>query len=134
MTLRTLALCAGAFGAGFALLLLPPAPADAGAEGSASSDAAAGVSALSDTPWLAEVPLFAGAGDAPVCRVDDAAGRSTAIDTGAKLARVRELLAAEAAAAGAEDVVVLSNRGYNYGADALVDPALIEFEARRQGR
>ena len=78
-----------------------------------------------------------GASDAPVCHVDDAAQRSTRIDTAARIAQIQAMIAAEGAAAGSggeEGFVALSNRGYNYDANTVVDPALIEFEARRQGR
>lgn len=76
-----------------------------------------------------------GASDAPVCRLDAPTPRSARIDTGARIAQIQALIAAEAAASGAEgDFVAISNRGYNYQPDAIVDPALIEFEARHQGR
>lgn len=101
------------------------------AENPSSPDEAAGfLSTLS--------PDRLGASDAPVCRLDDPAQRSTRIDTGARIAQIRAMIAADAAAAGGSggegDFVALGNRGYNYDANTLVDPALIEFEARRQGR
>jgi hypothetical protein len=107
------------------MVLWSPAIGAAGAEGSAVSPPGR---------WLAAASQATGASEAPTCRVDDPAHRSTAADTGAKLAGIRALLAAEAAESDARDVVVLSNRGYNYGSDAVVDPALIEFEAGRQER
>ena len=82
-------------------------------------------------------PERLGTSDAPVCQVDDAAQRSARVDTGARIAQIRALIAAEAAAAGSggeEGFVAISNRGYNYDANTVVDPSLIEFEARRQGR
>ena len=79
-----------------------------------------------------------GASDAPVCRLEDPTQRSARIDTGARIAQIRALLAADAAASGASgaegEFVAISNRGYNYQPDTLVDPALIEFEARHPGR
>jgi hypothetical protein len=85
------------------------------------------------TDWLTAAPLLPGALEAPVCRADDPARRASSAATAEKLARIRALMAAEAAAApeGTPEVVVLNNRGYNYDSGAVVDPSLIEFEARR---
>lgn len=126
-------------GVALAIAMLATAPRVARAEGPAGPAVAAESASPLATDWLAAAPLFPAASEAPSCRVEDPANRSTAADTGAKLAQIRALLAADAARAGAGsgaggDVVVLSNRGYNYDADELVDPALIEFEARRRGR
>lgn len=85
------------------------------------------------TDWLTAAPLLPGIddGQSSSCRVQDPAGRTVSADTAAKLARIRALLAAEAAQAaeGPGEVVVLGNRGYNYGSSGMVDPSLIEFEA-----
>lgn len=101
------------------------------AENPSSPDEAAGFLAT-----LTPDPL--GAGDAPMCRVDDPSGRAARVDTSAKIAQIRAMIAAEAAAsgesAGEGGFVALGNRGYNYDAGALVDPSLLEFEARHQGR
>jgi len=101
------------------------------AEPPASQDEATGfLSTLFPDPLAAS--------DAPVCRLDDPHQRSTRIDTGARIGQIRSLIAAQAAASsasGAEgDFVAISNRGYNYQPDTIVDPALIEFEARHQRR
>lgn len=113
-----------------AVALLFSGPLPARAEAPAATDAAAGfLSTLS--------PDRLGASDAPVCHVDDAAQRSARIDTGARIAQIRALIAADAAAAGSsgeEGFVAISNRGYNYDVNTLVDPAVVEFEARWQGR
>ncbi len=108
--------------------LVSPGSASAQAEPLASPNAAEGfLSTLS--------PDHLGASDAPVCRLDAPTPRSARIDTGARIAQIRALIAAEATAAGADgDFVAISNRGYNYEPDTIVDPALIEFEARHQGR
>ncbi len=110
------------------IALASSGPASAQAEPLVSPNAAEGfLTTLS--------PDGLGAGDAPVCRLDAPAPRSARIDTAAGIAQIQALIAAEAAAAGAEgEFVAISNRGYNYQPDTLVDPALIEFEARHQGR
>lgn len=121
-TLATLALAAS--------LALAPA-AHAGA-----SDAVTSADHPLSTSWLSATPLLPEAVEAPACRADDAALRSTRADTAAKIAQIRTLLAAEAARApqGQDGFMVLNSRGYNYGGNAVVDPSLIEFEARRQLR
>lgn len=85
------------------------------------------------TDWLAAVPLLPGIddGQSSSCRVQDPAARARSAGTAAKLAHIRALLAADAAGAsgGAGEVVVLGNRGYNYGSGGMVDPSLLEFEA-----
>ena len=118
-TLATLAALAG-------LALAPAAHAD----GAISTD-----HPLS-TAWLPATPLLPETAEAPACRADDAALRATRASTAQKIARIRTLLAEEAARApqGQEGFMVLNSRGYNYGGNAVVDPSLIEFEARRQLR
>lgn len=119
MNIRAIARWTGTFGVAFLIALLPAATRAAGAEGS--------------SPPLASV-----IDEAPVCRIDDPEGRSTRVDTGAQIAQIRALIAADAAAAGGSDSdggpVVLNNRGYNYDARTVVDPALLQFEAQRLGR
>jgi len=86
------------------------------------------------TEWLS-APLLPGPGEAPTCRAGDPATRSAMAQTAEKIARIRAQLAAEAAGApNGPEVVVLGNRGYNYGSGSVVDPTLIEFEARRLSR
>lgn len=81
------------------------------------------------TEWLS-APLLPGPGEAPTCRAGDPATRSAMAQTAEKIARIRAQLAAEAASSNGPEVVVLGNRGYNYGSGAMVDPTLIDFEAR----
>lgn len=119
-TLATLAALAG--------LSLAPA---ASAGGATSTD-----HPLS-TSWLSAPPLLPESAQAPACRPDDPAQRAARAGTAAQIARIRTLLAAEAARApegGQDGFRVLDNRGYNYGGNAVVDPSLIEFEARRPPR
>lgn len=113
-----------------ALAGLALAPAAGAADGAISTD-----HPLS-TAWLSAAPLLPESAEAPACRPDDPAQRSARADTAQKIARIRTLLAAEAARApqGQEGFMVLNSRGYNYGGNAVVDPSLIEFEARRQIR
>jgi hypothetical protein len=80
--------------------------------------------------WLT-APLLPGP-SASTCRVDDTGRRSARGQTAEKIARARAMLAAEAAASGEGGVVVLNNRGYNYGSSAVVDPGLVEFEAQQR--
>ena len=117
-----------ALGAG---LVLAAAPAVRAVEPGTPAGTAAPADPLA-SDWLG-APLLPMPGEAATCRVDEPAARAARADTAAQLARGRALRAAEAAAApdGAGDVVVLNNRGYNYRAGAaVVDPSLIEFEAR----
>lgn len=115
-----------------AIALVSSGPLSARAENPTAPDETAG--------FLSTLPADQlDASDAPVCQVGDAAQRSTRIDTAARIAQIRAMIAAEAAAAaggsgGEGDFVALGNRGYNYDANTVVDPSLIEFEARRQGR
>ena len=119
MTSRTLVQWTRVFGIAFSLAVLPTAARAADAADS--------------------FPLFTPlVDDAPTCRIDDPEGRFQRIDTGAQIAQIRAMIAADTAAAGASEgdggVVVLNNRGYNYDAGAIVDPRLIEFEAQQLGR
>jgi hypothetical protein len=100
------------------------------------TDATAPVDHPLSTSWLSATPLLPESTEAPACRPDDPARRASRASTAAKIAQVRTLLAAEAAHApeGDGDFRVLNSRGYNYGGNAVVDPSLIEFEARRQLR
>lgn len=125
MARRTLATL-GALLAGLAL---------AGAPAAQAGDAAVSSTSPLATDWLSAAPLLPDAGEPSTCRAEDAAARSARAGTAAKIARIRAMLAAEAAAQGGEgEVVVLGNRGYNYDSSAVVDPSLVEFEARRLSR
>lgn len=88
------------------------------------------------TAWLSGGPALPNPSEAPACRADDPNVRSASARTAARIAQVRAALAAEAARApeGPGEVMVLNNRGYNYGSGATVDPTLIEFEAKRLAR
>jgi hypothetical protein len=124
MDSRTLVTLA-AFCAGLSLAAAPAARADGpGAEHPLS------------TAWLSASPLLPEPLDAPACRPDGPAERAAGARTAAKIAEIRALLAAEAARSPEtpEGFMVLNNRGYNYGASAVVDPSLVEFEARRLAR
>jgi hypothetical protein len=130
MTSRTLATIAALVG--LALAAAPPAQADA-------SDAAGADAALAhplSTDWLAATPLLPEPVEAPACRADDPGQRAARAQTAAQIARIRALVAADAARAPGDPsgFRVLGNRGYNYQAQAIVDPSLIEFEARRRAR
>jgi len=117
------ALCAG--------LGLAAAPAARADEGGAPASFEHPLS----TDWLPR-PALPGPSEAPACRADDPAVRSATAQTAARIAQIRAMLEAEAAASpeGPGEVVVLGNRGYNYGASAIVDPSLVEFEAKRLSR
>jgi hypothetical protein len=120
-TLATIAaLCAG-------LSLAAPSPARA-----ADGDAPISVADPLATDWLGG-PALPGPSEAPVCRAGDPAARQASARTAAQIARIRAQLMADAARApgGQDEVVVLNNRGYNYDASAVVDPSLVEFEAKR---
>jgi hypothetical protein len=112
-----------------AALGLATVPGARAAEPSAPAPLPASEDPLS-TDWLS-APLLPMPSGGSTCRADDSAGRSTA-STAAKLARLRAMLAAEAAQGPQQpgQVVVLGNRGYNYGGNAVVDPSLLDFEAR----
>jgi hypothetical protein len=71
--------------------------------------------------------------EAGVCRVADP-GQAVAIDTAGQIAQLRALIAAEAEAAESAGFVPLNNRGYKYGADAIVDPGMVRFETQRLAR
>lgn len=118
MTSRILA--ALTLGAGLTLAPMPAARADEPAH------------PLS-TDWLS-APLLPDPGEASTCRVDASAQRSVRAQTAERIAQARAMLAAAAAATGGGDAVVLNNRGYNYGSNAVVDPGLVEFEAQQRGR
>ena len=132
MATRTLVL----LGAAFSIALLGAGAGSVQASGANPPESTAIPNHPLSTDWLTAAPLLPGASEAPACRADDPGRRAAQVGTAAKLARIREMLAAEAARAegGPGEVVVLGNRGYNYGANAIEDPALIEFEARRLGR
>lgn len=85
------------------------------------------------TDWLS-APRLPGPSEASTCRADDPARRSARAQTAERIAQVRAMLAAEAAASGGGDAVVLNNRGYNYGSNAVADPVLVEFEAQQRAR
>jgi hypothetical protein len=127
-TLATIAaLCAG--------LSLAAAPAARAADGDAPISVADPLAAAADplaTDWLGG-PVLPGPSEAPVCRAGDPAARQASARTAAQIARIRAQLVADAARApaGEDEVVVLNNRGYNYDASAVIDPSLVEFEAKR---
>lgn len=130
MTSRTLATIAAL--TGLALAVAPSARAAA----SDPADAEAAFAHPLSTNWLAATPLLPEPVEAPACRAGDPGQRAATANTAAQIARIRALIAAEAASAPQDPsgFMVLDNRGYNYQAQAVVDPSLIEFEARRQAR
>lgn len=106
------------------------------AASAARADGGLGAEHPLSTSWLSASPLLPEPVDAPACRPDGPAQRAAGARTAAKIAEIRALLAAEAARSpeAPEGFMVLNNRGYNYGANAVVDPSLVEFEARRLAR
>ncbi|HEY8493393.1 MAG TPA: hypothetical protein VIN04_05835 [Myxococcota bacterium] len=89
-------------------------------------------------PFTAADPAMAASlppdpAEAGVCRIDDP-GQAVAIESAGQIAQLRALIAAEAEGAESAGFVPLNNRGYNYGAGAIVDPGVVRFEAERLAR